>query len=76
MKLTKKVENEKQIGFICDVCGKEINWNNSTRTDNFNISYTFGYGTKYDNTKISADICDDCLMEIISKIPNATIEDL
>lgn len=75
---TEKVVVEKSVdtGFICDRCDTQID-KHSTRTDNFEINYTFGYGTKYDCTQVSATICDNCLMDIILKeIPNADIKEI
>lgn len=76
---TEKVVVEKSVdaGFVCDRCEEVIDKQNCLRTDNFEINYTFGYGTKYDCTQVSATICDNCLIDIIVKeVPNAKIGEL
>ena len=61
-------------GFICDRCGVIIDLETS-RTDNFSVDYLCGYGTVFDNTNISFQICDTCLHEIVEKeIPKAIIK--
>lgn len=65
---------QEPIGFVCDRCLETIS-KNSFRTDNFEINYSFGYGTGNDGTTVSACICDDCLMKIIEKeVPHARIK--
>ena len=70
MKIVKEVTKlEKQtIGFVCDRCGTEINSDkNFHRTDDFQLKYSFGYGTEYDGDRIELDICDYCLVDIVKK---------
>ena len=77
VKILKEVTETKKevIGFKCDKCGTEITCESKfLRTDNFSLDYTCGYGTEHDMTRITADICDPCLVELIRKeVPNAKI---
>lgn len=67
------VEKVEEIGFVCDCCDEEILLGN-LRTDDFSIDYTCGYGTTTDGTRIVADICDKCIVDIIKKnVPKAQI---
>ena len=64
-----------RVGFICDRCGTEV-ISGSLRIDNFQVDYTCGYGTALDDTRISFQICDTCLHEIVEKeIPKAIIKE-
>ena len=54
----------------CIVCEKEVN-NHGDCKSNVN-SFTFGYGSKFDCTKLDITICDDCTEK---KIKNGTIEE-
>lgn len=75
MKLYTDTVAKKVSGFECDRCGKHIDYDTSSRTDDFCLDYTFGYGTEHDTTIVEADICDNCLIEIVRKeIPNARIK--
>lgn len=59
---TRKIE----VGFVCDRCGDKVLYD-SHRTDNFRINYEAGYGTTNDGTRICADVCDNCIVEIFKK---------
>lgn len=63
----KQVTKNENVGFVCDKCGETIDRSKSTRTDDFSINYTCGYGTENDMTVIRADICDNCLVDIFSR---------
>lgn len=68
-----KEQRRIDIGFKCDICDVIIE-NGRQRTDNFFIDYSAGYGTAHDGSRLQADICDNCLFDVIAKaIPNAKI---
>ena len=46
----------------CDLCGKRLSKHQSSA----NLKHSFGYDTSYDGTEIDIDICEECLIKIIS----------
>lgn len=65
--------------FVCDKCGKEYKFKPTHIGHDYpdtNILHSFnngiaGYGSKLDGTKISFNICDDCLVELLKTFTTA-----
>lgn len=50
----------------CDMCGKEFN--EFDRQEDFGFYYpNIGYGSKFDGTHISIDLCCDCFDKMIEE---------
>ena len=63
------VVSNQTIGFVCDCCKKEVSSEENLMDfqEALHIDFTGGYGSVFgDGTKVSADICQDCLKEMIS----------
>ena len=65
MKITKKVEIDKTVGFICDACGltcakaKDENGNDEGY-EYATIKATWGYFSNKDQQRHRCDLCEDC----------------
>lgn len=47
----------------CNKCGKQFDlWDFQ---EDFSISRTLGYGTKYDGSQLDMHLCCDCMTELI-----------
>ncbi len=59
-------------GLICDKCGY-VDHNNC---NTYHVNYGFGYGTILDQSRVIFSLCDECLIDIVTKhIPNAKFYD-
>jgi hypothetical protein len=68
---TQKIVNT-VTGLICDNCGlvDEKGFND------FHINYRFGYGTPLDTANVEFSLCDNCVIDLVTKnIPNARFTD-
>lgn len=64
--------------YICDICGKEAKYSSSGfELDGFlNIDFEGGYGSVFgDGNRITCDICQYCLYEIIGDYYKIGIKD-
>jgi hypothetical protein len=57
---------------LCNKCGKSFNvvdFENTNLIDSFKI--VFGYGSRFDGEQWSFDLCNNCIIEMVStfKIP-------
>lgn len=60
--------HERKVGMICDCCGKE----DHNLCSDFELKHTFGYGSPIDMDRVTAAICDSCLLKIILQmVPGA-----
>lgn len=59
---------ERKVGMICDCCGNE----DHNLFSDFELKHTFGYGSPIDMDRVTAAICDSCLLKIILEmVPGA-----
>jgi hypothetical protein len=55
--------------FICDKCKKELNEDDIDLQETYSIKFTGGYTSIFgDETKVSCDLCQHCLFEMIGDI--------
>jgi hypothetical protein len=60
---------------MCDVCG--VISNEIDCLEFIHIDHTFGFGSKYDGSKMAIDMCEKCFDEnILSKISDKQKEDI
>lgn len=51
----------------CDFCGKEFPGKDPVMNAPVGeVAFSFGYGSKHDNWRFDADICDDCFDKLSS----------
>lgn len=62
----------------CDQCGKTHNqlWRGFNQPYIHEIDIFPGYGSKFDMMKISIDLCDDCLTDILAVLGIEKLEKL
>jgi hypothetical protein len=66
--IVEKVEKEMVTEVTCDVCQKTF----KSDGDTFGLPVSrlvlhSGYGSKFDGTDLTIDICDDCLQKMLDK---------
>ena len=57
---TETIQKEEVISITCDCCGKTTDDDNLWASDIETWKHEFGYGSRFDMTRVSMDICDDC----------------
>lgn len=63
MRTQKEVTIKEVDQVFCDKCGDEIPY----KTECFNINHTFGYFSSRDGDRISLDICEGCMEDILGE---------
>lgn len=53
--------------YICDGCRARSERYNIHGPDIANFSYTFGFPSPQDGTRIEFDLCEECLMQILKE---------
>lgn len=70
MKIIKNVEIKKITKKKCDFCGTLIQY------DSISIDHTFGYGSKRDGSRMSIDICEECVVSVFGdRLVNKGLEE-
>lgn len=54
----------------CNMCGKEFE-----DYDDFSLYHMFGYGSKRDGSKITLDLCNNCLDKLVDEIQKCCVID-
>lgn len=57
----------------CNKCGQEMDfWD---LQENFSIHTQFGYGTRYDGSKLNLNLCCGCMEQLIKSCVISPVED-
>jgi hypothetical protein len=73
--ITVASEAEKLHTVVCNMCGKEIRWNQfGYLEEHLSIEKNWGFGSPHDGDSHSIDICTECYEQIVHnlKIPPHT----
>lgn len=80
-KVKKEMIIEKCVSYICDKCGKEYLCDGGSEMDILeieeflHIDFIGGYGSVFgDGSRVSADICQHCLREMIKDFATVIFE--
>jgi hypothetical protein len=55
------IEKEEVVALTCDCCGKVSDDENIWASDIETWKHEFGYGSKFDTSKWSFELCDNCI---------------
>lgn len=66
------IKSECTVGLICDKCHNPIEMIDSTYTqfdchNGGTVYWSPGYGSKYDGTSLRLDLCETCILELVTK---------
>jgi hypothetical protein len=68
--LTRQEQVDVVIGMTCDCCGKT----DHHHVNDFALSHTLGFDSVADMARISAAVCDNCLLTlVVNHIPGAVV---
>ena len=57
------------INVICNKCGNEPKYGNFV-----SVNYQYGYGTVRDGSRVSFELCEECLTRFMNSFARAEVE--